>query len=100
MKSWACEGCALIPIPWRAISSLFRSIRIRTDHFVAGDRVQRDPDAGGDRVLDEPHRPVAEQGVHPAGVLAPRPSIVPEHRRRIGWVALTGQLSSWVVDAQ
>src|SRR5262249_27635618 len=34
-----------------------RSIGLCPDGFVAGDRMDRDPDAGVDRVLDNPHGP-------------------------------------------
>src|SRR5438309_2274106 len=48
-----------------------RSELVGADDLAAADRPQGDPDGAVDGVLDEPHRAVAEQGVHPARMLAP-----------------------------
>ena len=49
-----------------------RSERIGADDLAAGDAPQRPPGLAVHGALDEPHRAVAEQGVHAAGVVAPR----------------------------
>ena len=46
------------------------SIRVRTDHFAAGNRAKAVPGDRIDRILDEVDAAVAEQGVDAAGVVA------------------------------
>ena len=41
-------------------------------HLAAADRAEGAPDVAVDRALDEADAAVAEQGVHAAGVVAPR----------------------------
>jgi hypothetical protein len=65
------------------------SILIRADHFAAIDRAELDPGHGADRVLDEVHRAVAEEGIDPARMPAPRP------RERAHWRAWSLHLKPW-----
>src|SRR5262249_21708008 len=46
-----------------------RSVRIATHDLAARDGPQRTPRRPVDGVLDEPHAPVAQQDVYPAGVI-------------------------------
>ena len=48
-----------------------RLVAVGADDLAAGDRAQGTPGRPVDGVLDEPDAAVAEQGVHPAGMVAP-----------------------------
>ena len=56
---------------------------MRADHFAAIDRAELDPGHGVNRVLYEVNRAIAEEGIGPAPIPAPRPG---ERASFLGWV--------------
>ena len=96
------ERRARVSNPANRLLQLWRSIGIRRDDLAGVLGPQRVVDAGGDRLLEEPDRSVAENEVRPAGVIALEPvvdGLVPPAVESLGEVVELAEIAGCAVGS-